>query len=44
MELNRLNLLKRKKAFAHSPQLLKQQKISQQHNKKQAWLDSVARN
>lgn len=43
MELNRLNLLKRKKAFAHSPQLLKQQ-ISQQHNKKQAWLDSVARN
>lgn len=35
MELNQLNLLKRKKAFAHSPQLPKQQKISQQHNKKQ---------
>lgn len=35
MELNRLNLLKGKKAFAHSPQLPKQQ-ISQQYNKKQA--------
>jgi len=36
MELNRLNLLKKKKAFAHSPQLPKEQKILQQHNKKQA--------
>lgn len=34
MELNRLNSLKGKKAFAHSLQLPKEQ-ISQQHDKKQ---------
>lgn len=39
MELNRLNLLKGKKAFAHSQQSAQLQ-ISQQHNKKQEWLDS----
>lgn len=43
MELNQLNLLKGKVASAHSPQLPKQG-ISQQHNKKQKRLDSVARN
>lgn len=39
MELNWLKLLKRKTAFAHSPQL--QQKIAQ-HNKQQEWQASVA--
>lgn len=43
MELNQLNLLKGKKALGHSPRLPKQE-ISQQHNKKQKQLDSVARN
>lgn len=43
MELNWLNLLKGKKAFAHSQQSTQLQ-ISQQHNKKQEWLDSRTRN
>ena len=41
MELNWLKLLKRQTAFAHSPQLPKQQKIAQ-HNKQQEWQASVA--
>lgn len=42
MELNWLKLLKRKMAFAHSPQLPKQQKIAQHHNKRQKRQASVA--
>jgi len=40
MELNWLKLLKRKTAFAYSPQL--HQKIAQHHNKQQEWHASVA--